>query len=341
VAVDADMLNFLDDAEGKFARDSRIYLTGSSGGVAFLTASGKLLGKKHLHGVNAAGIQEALDAWNKLAADERQPGATKIGDKGPIDGKRATVQPPAGCLILRVYGRYLAHDPKDALRTTTLLKDFPGIKEPATRFPGNFEYNSEANPDFMWLTEAEWKSIVPANPQKGDKFPLPAAIVERMCRYHLIPNALTGRTGDTWSVVGSKGSRGIRAKDVTLTVDDVSVAGVRLTLDGFVHLGNAHDPKAAPKLQKERLEVLGYEASLRGSLIYDAAKKSFSRFDVVALGDLYGDACENTWFYRPGRNPVGFAFELTSGTAPADRLPPRGNMTPADLERYLGSGKSR
>lgn len=341
MAVDADMLNVLEDAEGRFARDSHIYLSGSSGGVAFLTASGKLLGKKYLHGAKAAAIQEALDAWNKLPEEERRPGGIKVGDRGPIDSKHATVQPPPGCLILRVYGRYLAHDPKGELRPTTLLKDFPGIKDPATRFPGHFEYNSEANPDFMWLTEAEWKSLVPANPRKGDKFPLPAAIIARMCRYHLIPNALSGRTGDTWSVVGPKGSHGIRARDATLTVDDVSVADVRLTLDGFVHLGNAHDPKASLKSQKQLLDAQGYEARQGGSLIYDAAKKSFTRFDVVALGDLYGDAGENTWFYRPGRNPVGFAFELTSGTSPADRLPPRGNMTPADLERYLGSGGSK
>src|SRR5262249_49401261 len=116
------MLNVLEDAEGRFARASGMFLTGSSGGVSFLTASGKRLGRHHLHGVKAAGIQEALDAWQKLPEDERRPGAVRVGDRGPIDLKHATVEPPPGCLILRVYGRYLAPDPKDELRTTTLLK---------------------------------------------------------------------------------------------------------------------------------------------------------------------------------------------------------------------------
>jgi hypothetical protein len=62
-----------------------------------------------------------------------------------------------------VHGRYLAPEDRGGLRTTTLLKDFPGIKQPATVHPGHFEFYSEANPDYMWLTEAEWKSLIPAN----------------------------------------------------------------------------------------------------------------------------------------------------------------------------------
>jgi hypothetical protein len=336
------MLNVLDDAEGKFARTSGMYLTGSSGGVSFLTAGGKLLGKRHQHGVTTAGIQEALQAWNRLPENERQPNAVKVGEKGPSDSKHATVPPPPGSLILKVHARYLARDPREALRTTTLLKDFPGIVKPATTYPGHFDYNCEANPDFLWLTEAEWKSLVRTSPKKGDSYPLPTAIVERLCRYHLLPNALSGRTGDTWSIVGPKEKRGIRATEATLTVEEASSAGLRLALDGFVQLGNAHDPGAGPpKSQKDYLNTLGYEAHLRGRLTYDAAKNGFTRFDLVALGDMYGEATEGAWFFRPGRNPVGFSFELSSGATPADRLPPRGNMTQSDLERYLGLGKTR
>jgi hypothetical protein len=74
-------------------------------------------------------------------------------------------------------------------------------------------------------------------------------------------------------------------------------------------------------------------------LTYDISKKAFTQFDMVVLGDMYGEAVKDSWFYRPGRNPVGFAFELSSGAAPADRLPPRGNMTQSDLERYFGLGR--
>src|SRR5262249_23044518 len=145
VGVDADMLNVVEDADGKFVKESGMRLSGSSGGVVFVTANGKLLGKSHLHGTNRAGIDEALAAWDKLPASERRPGAIKLGERGLIDAKHATVEPPAKGLILKVHGRYLAHEGKGGLRTTTLLKDFPGIKQPATAHPGHFEFYNEAN----------------------------------------------------------------------------------------------------------------------------------------------------------------------------------------------------
>jgi hypothetical protein len=340
VGVDADMLNVVEDADGKFVKDSGMRLGGSSGGVVFVTASGKLLGKGHLHGTNRAGIDEALAAWDKLPENERRPGAIKLGERGPIDPKRATAEPPAKGLILKVHGRYLAHSAKGELRTTTLLKDFPGIKQPATTFPGYFEFYSEANPDYMWLTETEWKSLIPAAPKKGDQFPLPGALIDRMCWYHLLPNAMASRIGNTWSETGPKGKKGIRDKEATLTVESVSPASIRLRLDGFVRLGNAYDPTATPwKEPKDCIKQVGYEAQLRGFLNYDPAKQAFTRFDVIALGDMYGDAGADNWLFRPGRNPVGFTFELVSGTAPGDRLPPRGYMTKTDLEWYLGTKK--
>ena len=189
MGVDADMLNVVDDADGAFVRDSKMRLSGSSGGVVFVTANGKLLGKAHLHGTNLAGIDEALHAWNKLPENERRPGAIKLGARGPIDAKRSTAEPPPGGLILKVHGRYLAHDAKEKLRTTTLLKDFPGIKQPATAHPNYFDFYTEANPDYLWLTEAEWKSLIPAQPKKGDRVGLPGPIVDRICWYHLLPSA--------------------------------------------------------------------------------------------------------------------------------------------------------
>src|SRR5262245_60676468 len=119
VGVDADMLNVVHDADGQFVRKSGMRLSGSSGGVVFVTANGKLLGKGHLHGTTKAGIDEALRDWNKLPEAERKPGAIKLGERGPLDPERGTAEPPAGGMILKVYGRYLAHGSKGTLRTTT------------------------------------------------------------------------------------------------------------------------------------------------------------------------------------------------------------------------------
>jgi hypothetical protein len=288
--------------------------------VSFITAGGKQLGKSHQHGAPMASIEEALQAWNNLPESERKPGALKIEDRGPIDTKHATVEPPAGGLILKVYGRHLAREADGQLRTTTLLKDFPDSdKVIAKTFPGYLDWICEAHPDFMWLTEAEWKSLVPANPKKGDKFSLPAFFTQRMCRIHMTPNNLYSRWGDTWPVKG-----GIRTAEATLTVEETSSAGIRLSLEGLVLLGKVYDPKEK--------DCLGYEARLRGFVDYDANSQAFTRFDIVAFGDMYG-------LSRPGRFPVGFAFELASPAVPANRLPPRGNMTDRDLKGYLAIGK--
>jgi hypothetical protein len=171
----------------------------------------------------------------------------------------------------------------------------------------------------MWLTEAEWKSLVPANPKKGDKSSLPAFFTQRMCRIHMTPNNLYSRWGDTWPYKG-----GIRNAEAALTVEEVSPAGIRMSLDGLVQLGKVYQPGEK--------DCLGYEARLRGFVDYDADKQAFTRFDIVALGDMYGVS-------RPGRYPVGFSFELVSAAVPANRLPPRGNMTESDLKGYLAIGK--
>ena len=44
---------------------------------------------------------------------------------------------------------------------------------------------------------------------------------------------------------------------------------------------------------------------------------------LVALGDHWGEG-QYTRGARPGRQPLGVAFELTKGEAPADRVPPQG-----------------
>jgi hypothetical protein len=329
VAVDADALNYLDDSEGKFARGSKMRMPGSCHSISYITASGKVLGT----GYQMAEVKKALQAWGKLPEGERKSGAIKVGEKGPIDHKYAAVQPPPGGIILKISGRYLARERKGGVRLTT-LKDFPGIVDPATRYPGHFEYYCEANTDYMWLTEDEWKSLIPAKPRRGDRQPLPPAILKRVCLYHLLPTGMHSRIGDLWQEIAPK-QKGIRARDVTLTVEETSSDRVRLILDGFVHLGHDYDAEATAKTAPRSSECMGYEARLRGVLDYDIRKRVFTRVDILALGDLYGDSDPNRWLVRPGRNPLGFAFELVPGDTPVDRLPPRGYLTKKDLERYL------
>ncbi len=73
----------------------------------------------------------------------------------------------------------------------------------------------------------------------------------------------------------------------------------------------------------------GFETPIHGRIEYDRVKKAFTRFDMVAPGEVWGrwgDANGKSMYVeRPGRKPFGFAFELATGESPTDRIPPGGN----------------
>jgi hypothetical protein len=145
-----------------------------------------------------------------------------------------------------------------------------------------------------------------------------------------------------------------RASFIYLTVAAVSDTQVSLRLDGFANL---HNPRTGLKTylspgikeHSKNLRIpLDYNPRLLGYVSYNPAKKALTRFDLVALGDVYGRPNgENILAERLGEaNPLGIAFELVTDPRPADHLPPRAarDETAArpDLnlvERYLGLGK--
>jgi hypothetical protein len=87
----------------------------------------------------------------------------------------------------------------------------------------------------------------------------------------------------------------IRSRKLTLTVETASPAELRLKLSG----------KASLKKEGGNFPY-GYEPEFSGILVYDRKKESFTRFDVLALGDW-------TWGYKrdgPQVDLLGVALEL-------------------------------
>src|SRR5262249_15206611 len=129
------------------------------------------------------------------------------------------------------------------------------------------------------------------------------------------------------------------------TVDEVSGAEVRLRLDGYARLHNprAHlqlGGNATTKKFSQSQIPLEYEPALLGYLAYDPTRKVFTRFDMVALGDVRGRPVdENLMGERLGSaNLLGIAFELVTDPKPADFLSPKGLRDGGDnynLPRYL------
>jgi hypothetical protein len=264
-----------------------------------MTASGKFL-CVHTPGwiCRCCDPRQALKRWNDLPALERKPGAVQIGHAGKMDAK--IPKPPEGGLILQVFESRLAGDLKGGVHRRAQHETFAGPYEPGR--------------DQIWLSKTEWKSLVPANPKKGKRFPFPAGVAGRMI----------ARLTD-WSEANGAHREGkhVRCQDLTLAVEDVSSTTIRLRLEGSVRI--AHDaPKEAvryhaalrPLHHADPKAFARYDAQVLGYLIYSRDKKAFFRFDVVALGEYVGPLLnpyrtndrQNFFLIKPC--PLGVSFEI-------------------------------
>jgi hypothetical protein len=303
--------------EGDFLRSAGIdkHWVTSSGYFSCVSAGGTWLA----HAPSA----KVLEDFQKLPAADRSPKGIRDLDSS----EKTILAPPDGGLVLRVYGRFLARDDNGVLRHVK-KEDFPRSKS-------DLRFLLEPNTEYMWLAKDEWQSLVPADPVAGKLLPVSADLCERMVRFHLSPRrALTSEDG----IVPKKA---IKKAAITLQVTDVSPTQLHMTLDGFIHWGSDFDADKATTPNGPL--PFGYAAPLHGKLTYDRARKAFTRFDVIAPGDVWGrwgDANGNSQTVeRAGRTPIGFAFELATGASPTDRLPPAGNGNRALKAGYFGTAK--
>ena len=79
--------------------------------------------------------------------------------------------------------------------------------------------------------KAEWQNLVPATAKKGDVFPLPARVAERLLRFHLVDN--TRGEPNFWR------PDEVRRQRLTLTVEEAMAKKLRLRLEGTALLATA------------------------------------------------------------------------------------------------------
>src|SRR5262249_41071206 len=160
--------------------------------------------------------------WKKLPEAQRKPSAVSIGEAGKADSRYART-PPAGGLILNVYTRIL--DRKDGAEFCRGTCKTPG--------------GDRAAHDHLWLREKDWKALVPANPKKGDEFPCPAGVAERIVLFHLIDN--TRGEPPFWGKDQIRSPARKPSPLLKVTVAEVTASKVRLRLDGSVLLATKPD----------------------------------------------------------------------------------------------------
>lgn len=297
-----------EDAEGKFFREvaNQGPRKGAGGstrqGIYIFTADGKLLGYRNAGqapDVMRDMLKRGLRDFEKLPEAQRRPGVIKVEDAGKVD-RRFARTPPEGGLVLRAFTRILDVEDGQYVRGSSKARwgDLPAR-------------------DHVWLTEKEWKSLVPAKPAKGDKAAVPSGIALRVLRFHLTDN--TRGEPPMWR------NEDVRKYEMTLTVESVSETEIVLRLDGSALLASSADASKAAR---------GYEVRLLGKLRYERTKKAFTAFDVVAVGEHWGEG-PFTRGARPGRTPLGVAFELVP-TKADDLVPPQAAR---DLGGYLNTGR--
>src|SRR5262245_109622 len=268
-------------------------------------------------------LEGALAAFAQMPEKERRP---VIEEHGPHDPKLPYYpdhSPPPGAMFVAVYCRPLERGPDGVFRAarTIDLAEFGG------RPSGNSMQSrfSEPQREWLWLTEAEARSLAPGKRRKGDTYAVPAAIRQRIFLFYLY-NWFTNSGGGYW------GPRLLRSGELNLTVEDTVNGVTRLRLEGSAffegkigkgmpphggHMFGPH-PESGQKGVPDPYEIF-YDARLSGVLEYDTARQRFTRFDAVALGDYRGH-----WglALKVKPVPVGFAFRLDPRDLPEGRHAP-------------------
>src|SRR5207248_7157005 len=125
--------------------------------------------------------------------------------------------------------------------------------------------------DHLWLTEVEWKALIPKTQRAGESVVVPVQIVERILRFHLADN--TRGEPPMWQ------REEIRTQKMTLTVSEVTPVAVMLRLEGSALFATEADEAKAGR---------GFDAKVLGEIRYNRTKKMIDRFDLVAIGEHWG-----------------------------------------------------
>ncbi len=172
----------------------------------------------------------------------------------------------------------------------------------------NHAYSFAAEPqlDHVWITEPEWKAMIPAKAEIGFTFEMPKPVAERFAVFHMLDKGL-GCNGHFWEKATAR---------MSLKVIEATNERIKMALSGKGLIGKAG---SEPVIFQGWIEV-------------DRAKGEISRFDMVALGrdnvDLRtaeNEKSVSNYWYRVGPKAtvmMAIAFEKIAGDKPIDRVPP-------------------
>ncbi|MEM7393497.1 MAG: hypothetical protein AAF492_14220 [Verrucomicrobiota bacterium] len=214
--------------------------------------------------------------------------------------RRIVPQPPANGLIIRGYCTYLKRNAQGFARSKQYY-----YKQNPNRWA------AETQSDMLWLTETEWRTLIPENPEPG----------QRMDVIDTIQQRFFSTIGIDY-MEGSVNALPANETQMHITVENVTEDIIQLRLDGTGQMGTGRD---MAELLRDRPKSRGCEIRILGHLTYDRKKQRLTRFDIAGVGHAWGNKMEYTrraihlddypWLY-------GIACELIEGDTPMERIPP-------------------
>lgn len=273
VAIDQAYQRRQKDAEGDLYRKiasqgPRSDFSDTTQGLYVATAGGQLLGYTNNRGADRVlrMIQKALDDYRPEKLDPLE--------KGKPD-PRYNPEPPGGGLVVRVRARVLGGYPPTENRWKRI-------------------FQSATSRDNLWISRREHEALVAGE--------LPAELVRRLARFHLVDN--TRGEPPMWR-------RGeLRSHDLELRDGRI---------EGRIHL-------ETPDGKRRFLASVRIEIETEG--------KRVTRLDGVIRGLFRGEG-RYTRGAPPGDFPLAITLELADGQDVADPVPPQGSR--GWVEGYLKS----
>lgn len=275
------------------------------------TASGHTLGGKARLRMREKELAAVVREFRGLPRADRRPQLEDPGTATPPI--RAVPKPPPGGLIVRGFCTYLR---PDKTGKTVRAKRFYYRENPN-------RWAAETQSDMLWLTSAEAKSLVPTDPKRGDRSEVSQSIQRRFFS-----------TIGIDYMEGSVNSLVPRKTSMTLTIRSATPDAISMRLDGYGFLG-----KPLGEKNRKQPRSRGCEVRVVGYLNFNRPKQRFDRFDLVGVGDAWGNKQNYVGReVRGDRYPwmYGIACELVRGASPIERIPPYNLLHYASAGPYFG-----
>ena len=183
---------------------------------------------------------------------------------------------------------------------------------------------AETQSDMLWLTRAEWRSLLPGAREVGSTYTVARPIARRFFT-----------TIGIDYMEGSVNSLVPRELALSMTLLSRENGSVKLRLDGYAELGKRLDLE-----KRNEKRSRGCEVRVLGFVEYDRESDAITRFDVAGLGDAWGNKMEYVRrAIRIADYPWSYAIacELVTPEKPIDFIPPYNLLHYGEAGKYFGN----